>query len=399
MNSNNLSELKEIVIRDKKADAIKRYHPWVFSGAIARKEENIHDGDTVRLVDQKNRFLGIGHYHEGSIAVRIISFDKTNDHQDFWNRKIEAAFNYRKAIGIIDDPNTNCYRLIHAEGDGLPGLIIDVYANTAVIQCHSIGMYYALQKISTALQHTYQDKLKAIYNKSAATLPGNFAATGEDGYLLGNNPQSPVLENGHLFHIDWEKGQKTGFFLDQRENRQLIAQFAEGKKVLNAFSYTGGFSVYALKAGASYVDSVDVSSSAIETLEKNILLNQLDQSRHHSHTSDVLKFLQVCPDYDLTIVDPPAFAKNLRKRHNAVQGYKRLNALALKKVKPGGLLATFSCSQVVDKTLFYNTVTAAALEADRRVRIMHYLDQGADHPVNIFHPEGSYLKGMLLFVE
>ena len=394
-----MSTLKKIVIRDKKAAAIRRFHPWVFSGAIAKKDNDIIDGDTVQLVDQKSNYLGIGHYQDASISVRIISFESQIDDQAFWNNRIQAAYQYRKEIGIINQLGTNCYRLIHAEGDNLPGLIIDIYAKTAVVQCHSIGMYQAIDKINQALKNTFKDNLVSVYCKSASTLPSNFAATMEDHYLSGAKTDSIATENGHHFQIDWESGQKTGFFLDQRDNRQLLAQYANGKNVLNAFSYTGGFSIYALKAGAKQVDSVDVSALAISTLEQNLELNEMDKGKHHSYTADVLKYLNDCPMYDLAIVDPPAFAKNIRKRHNAVQGYKRLNAKALKKVNPGGLLATFSCSQVVDKTLFYNTITAAALEANRKVRIMHYLDQGADHPVNIFHPEGGYLKGLLLFVE
>ncbi len=391
---------KKIIIRNKKKAAIQRFHPWVFSGAVKQKAPNLEDGEIVTLLDEQEHFLAAGHYQNGSITVRVLSFDSDLIDQAFWNDKIAQAFQYRQQLGLIGNDQTNCYRLVHAEGDGLPGLIIDIYHQTAVVQCHSIGMYRSRQQIVNGLIHVFGTKLEAIYNKSGNTLPGLFASEAEaDGYWLGENKGYVVLENGHRFHANWEDGQKTGFFLDQRINRQLIAaDYCRGKKVLNGFCYTGGFSVYALQAGASHVDSVDISGGAIALAEQNVALNQLDAGKHHSHRADVLQFLSESREYDVVIIDPPAFAKSLKKRHNAVQGYKRLNAKAMKRVKPGGFLATFSCSQVIDQPLFQHTIVAAAHEAKRQIRIVRQLQQGPDHPVNIYHPEGAYLKGLLLYV-
>jgi 23S rRNA (cytosine1962-C5)-methyltransferase len=345
-------------------------------------------------------FLAKGHFQDGSIVVRIISFEQGPIDLGFWKERIRRAWKYRQIVGLADNAQTNCYRLVHAEGDGLPGLIIDIYDHVAVIQCHSIGMYLAQDAITEALKQVLGTRLTAIYSKSKDTLPGRFAATVEDGYLFGQASGQLVRENGHLFWVDWIGGQKTGFFLDQRDNRALVAKYAAGKEVLNAYSYSGGFSVYALAAGAREVHSVDISAKAIEAANRNVDLNQNSAQRHHGYAQDVLKFLKEArQEYDLVIVDPPAFAKSLKKRHNAVQGYKRLNKEAIEKVKPGGLLFTFSCSQVVDKTLFYNTVVAAAIEAGRQARVVHYLDQPADHPVQIFHPEAGYLKGLVLYIE
>jgi len=392
--------MKQILLKDKRDAAVLRFHPWVFSGAVARKSGSIEDGEWVEVHSHQSAFLGMGHYQDGSICVRLLSFVPVAIDQEFWTNKIANAFQYRKSIELTDKDQTNCYRLIHGEGDGLPGLIIDVYGEVAVVQCHSIGMHRDRAFIAQALQDVYGDKLKAVYDKSAESLPKEYAAGMQNGYLFGTGGEHTVKEHGSFFSIDWEGGQKTGFFLDQRENRRLLGEYAPGKRVLNTFCYTGGFSIYALKSGALSVDSVDVSAKAMELTDKNVALNGFDKSQHQSFTTDVLDFLRKNPTmYDLMIVDPPAFAKNLDKRHNAVQGYKRLNALAMEKINPGGILFTFSCSQVVNKQLFYDTIVAAALEAGRQVRVMHQLSQGPDHPVNMFHPEGEYLKGLVLYVE
>lgn len=399
--------MKKIILKPKKDAAVRRFHPWVFSGAIVKMDEGIVDGEVVEVYTAQKEYLATGHYQSGgSITVRIFSFTKTDVEQNFWTQKIQNAYQYRKDLGFIQNPLTNCYRLIHAEGDGLPGLIIDMYNKTAVLQCHTIGMHLAKEKIAQALIEVYDNHLDTIYDKSADTLPTQYAATIENSYLYPNNhpitlsPYHPVaLENGHTFQIDWETGQKTGFFLDQRDNRALLAQYVMNKMVLNTFAYTGGFSVYALQAGAARVDSVDVSQKAMDLLQANINLTPFAE-RHHSHTQDVLKFLQQTEnEYDVMVVDPPAFAKNISKRHNAVQGYKRLNALAMQKIKKGGILFTFSCSQVVDQQLFYDTIVAAALEVGRSARVMHHLTQPADHPVSLYHPEGAYLKGLVLYLE
>lgn len=392
--------MKKITLKPKRDGSLRRFHPWVFSGAVKYKPADLVDGDLVSVHDHQGELLGVGHYQDASICVRIISFEPTEAELPFWKEKIRNAFNYRKQLGLIDKAATNCYRLVHAEGDHLPGLIIDIYDKVAIVQCHSIGMYRDREKIKAALLEVFQDDLECIYDKSSETLPSAFATNVKNEFLFGDKTDGIVKENGHLFAIDWVEGQKTGFFLDQRFNRQLVGSYAKDKTVLNAFCYSGGFSIYALKAGAKWVDSVDVSKKAIALTDKNVELNGFGPDQHQSHASDVLQFLQQTEKtYDLMIVDPPAYAKSLKKRHNAVQGYKRLNAAALQKVKPGGILFTFSCSQVVDQELFYNTIVAAALEANRKIRVMHRLSQPPDHPVNFFHPEGSYLKGLALFVE
>lgn len=392
--------MKKITLKPKRDGSLRRFHPWVFSGAVKEKPGNVVDGELVSVHDHKGAFLGVGHYQDASICVRIISFEPTDGGASFWLEKIQNAYRYRQQLGLVDNRSTNCYRLVHAEGDHLPGLIIDIYDKAAIIQCHSIGMYRERAKIKSALLEVYGNRLSCIYDKSVETLPTVFATDKQNELLFGNQTNGQAKESDHLFAIDWVEGQKTGFFLDQRENRQLVAAYAKSKTVLNAFCYSGGFSIYALKAGAKSVDSVDVSQKAIDLTDKNIALNGFSDNKHQSHTSDVLKFLQQTEKvYDLMIIDPPAYAKSLKKRHNAVQGYKRLNAAALEKVSSGGILFTFSCSQVVDQTLFYNTIVAAALEAKRQVRVMHRLSQPPDHPVNFFHPEGSYLKGLVLFVE
>jgi 23S rRNA G2069 N7-methylase RlmK/C1962 C5-methylase RlmI len=504
--------MNKIFLKKGKEEPVRRFHPWIFSGAIAKmtvnnKESQIPDGDLVEVLDYKNQTLAVGYYNDGSIAVRILSFDP-NEKIDayFWQKRLQNAFNYRKRLDLTDSSTTNAYRLVHAEGDGLPGLIVDIYAETAVVQCHSIGIYRQIDAISEALKMVFKSKLKAIYDKSSETLPPQYIAQNsiKNGYLFGEmKTPAIVLENGNKFAVDWITGQKTGFFLDQRDNRDLIKRYAKDKTVLNAFCYSGGFSVYALKAGAKLVHSIDISPKAIDLTDKNVEINStfnsefisdfggelntfhdeldtfhkgfnsefkselnnnsnselnsesdndfggelnsfhdelntfhkefksefraqlnskknselielnsenkskfnseislLKTTNHESKAIDVLQFLKDNKAvYDVMVVDPPAFAKSMSKRHNAVQAYKRLNAMALRQITEGGILFTFSCSQVVDRQLFYDTIVAAAIEAGRKVRVMHHLTQPADHPVSMFHPEGSYLKGLVLYVE
>ncbi|TAK40910.1 MAG: class I SAM-dependent rRNA methyltransferase [Saprospiraceae bacterium] len=388
----------QVFLKPKKDVPVRRFHPWIFSGAIDRMEGEPADGDIVGVVSNSGAYLATGHFQNGSIAVRIFSFEKIAPGPAFWKSKLQKAFDYRRSLGLAANPATNCYRLVNAEGDGLPGLIVDVYGKTAVVQCHSIGMHRSLPEILPALVEVLSQSVVAVYDKSKETLPAIYAAAVQNGYLHGESSPHPVLENGHSFFVDWESGQKTGFFLDQRDNRQLLSNYVAGKTVLNAFCYSGGFSIYALNAGATSVHSVDVSQKAIEWTDKNVALNP-STGEHLAFANDVQKYLKDCGEYDVMVVDPPAFAKNLKKRHNAVQGYIRLNAAAFRKVAPGGMLFTFSCSQVVDRQLFYDTIVAAAIEAGRRVRVMHHLSQPADHPVSLFHPEGAYLKGLALQVE
>lgn len=392
--------MKTIIIKHKKEAAVLRFHPWVFSGAIAQVPDGVEDGDWVEVLAQDRRFLGAGHFQHGSISVRLLTFKKTVVDQGFWNRKFQDALQVRKIAGLDVDSPQGCYRLIHGEGDGLPGLVVDIYGGVAVAQCHSVGMHRDIGFISRALQEIYADRLQAVYDKSAEALPTQYAARCQNGYIHGAASAGVVVENGLKFLVDWESGQKTGFFLDQRDNRALLAQYAEGKEVLNAFSYTGGFSVYALAAGAHRVDSVDASARAIGLAVENVQLNGFGAAQHEGVVSDVLTYLrQTDKSYSLMVIDPPAYAKNLDKRHNAVQGYIRLNAMALRKISTGGIMFTFSCSQVVDRQLFRDSIVAAALEARRQVRVLHELSQPADHPVSLFHPEGAYLKGLVVYVE
>lgn len=395
-------KLKSIVLKRDKEKSLERKHPWVFSGAIQKiisDDGAPIEGELVEVVNAKNKFLALGYFSDATIAVRVISFKKQAIDQDFWTNKIEAAYQLRKSLGLTENPNTNMYRLMHAEGDGVPGLIIDFYNGTAVIQAHAISIYNSLNYIVEALKTVLGDNLIAIYNKSAESLAKqtNLEITNE--YLHQNGTVNLIgTEYGCEFNLDWINGQKTGFFLDQRENRKLIADFSKKKKVLNTFCYSGGFSISALKAGAKEVHSVDSSQKAIDLTNANIELNKL--KNHTAFTSDTLSFLKDNTiDYDVIILDPPAYAKNHKAKHNAVQGYKRLNALALKQIKKGGILFTFSCSQAVDRKLFYNTITAAAIEVGRNIKVLYHLSQPADHPVNIYHPEGEYLKGLVLYVE
>ncbi len=389
----------KIFLKPKKAEAVRRFHPWIFSGAVRNTEGALEDGCVVEVYSSQGEYLATGHFQKNSsIAVRLFSFEKTDADRDFWLRKFRQALDYRAELGLTNDKDNSCYRLVHAEGDGLPGLIVDIYEKTAVIQCHSIGMHRQRVLISEALMEAGGGNFLAVFDKSKETLPAEYAQTVVNQYLYGDSMPQVVLENGCFFFIDWEAGQKTGFFLDQRENRQLLTRYVRGKSVLNTFCYTGGFSVYALKAGAKLVHSVDASARATALAKSNLEINQFDPEQHEIFTTDTLTFLKNCSGYDVMVVDPPAFAKSLQKRHSAVQGYIRLNAAALKKVNPGGMLFTFSCSQVVDRELFYNTIVAASIESGCQVRVMHHLSQSPDHPVNLFHPEGAYLKGLALWV-
>ncbi|MDF1695854.1 MAG: class I SAM-dependent rRNA methyltransferase [Saprospiraceae bacterium] len=389
-----------ITIRKGKEEAISRRHPWIFSGAIYSKPSDLTDGQVVRVVDFKGKHLATGHYHDGSIMVRILSFKDVAIDQGFWNRTMKSAYAYRKSLGLIENSETNAFRFIHGEGDGVSGLIIDIYNNNAVIQCHSVGCYRDVKYISTALDYAFGGGLDCIYIKSKDSLPSSFDGHEEDYYIKGNPSSTEIVENGIKFAINWEEGQKTGFFLDQRENRHKLAQFSEGKTVLNCFCYTGGFSIYALANGASSVHSIDVSKSAMEMVAKNHKINEFGDN-HVMDDANVMHLLgdEKLQKFDVVVIDPPAFAKSVKKRHNAVQAYKRLNIMALKKVKHKGHLFTFSCSQVVGPELFYNTIRSAAIESGRKIRIVHHLSQGPDHPINIYHPEGNYLKGLVLYVE
>ena len=387
----------QINIKKGKESSIERGHPWIFSGAIYQTNGNPKNGDVVDVFGSNDKFLARGHYQQGTITLRILTRNQDETiNQDFWNERLRWAVDLRKKLGLFKKGNSIC-RLVHGEGDMLPGLIIDWFNGVAVIQCHSLGMYRSMESIKNALKHNLGDALQAVYSKSADTLTQEFGAVNE--YVFGSCETPHIAEEyGHQFSIDWVHGQKTGFFIDQRENRRLLAQYAEGKVILNAFCYSGGFSVTALKAGAVQVDSLDSSAKAIALTEENIRLNGLEKN-HSSITADAMQHIkQLDKNYDIIVLDPPAFAKHRDARHKAVQGYKRLNAHAMKYIKPGGILFTFSCSQVVDKALFNNTIIAAAIESGRQVRILEQLHQPADHPIHAFHPEGEYLKGLVVEV-
>lgn len=392
----------KIFLKPKRAQALGRRHPWIFSGAIGKKETAVQQGSIVTVCDHKGNALALGHYQEGSIAIRLFSFEALEADAAFWLGKLQNAYALRQRLRFSAQ-STNAYRLVHAEGDGLPGLIIDFYNGTAVIQAHSIGMHLLRETLCEALQQLYGPVLKAIYYKSSRSLPDAFVQeTGvEDGYLWGSaEVPTRISEHGLQFAVNWETGQKTGFFLDQRDNRALLGQYCKGKRVLNAFCYSGGFSIYALKAGARQVDSVDASAKAIALADANAQINGFKAPQHQSQVGDVLQFLKSSTEpYEVMVLDPPAFAKSQRKRHRAVQGYKRLNAAGIRQLAPKGLLFTFSCSQVVDRQLFEDTLLAAALEVGRPMRILHRLDQPADHPTQLYHPESSYLKGLVLQVD
>ncbi|MBK8370912.1 MAG: class I SAM-dependent rRNA methyltransferase [Saprospiraceae bacterium] len=390
-----------VVLKKGKEFSVLRKHPWVFSGAVLKTSPSLSQGQVVEVQQYDGTYLGKGHYqHGGSIVVRMLSLLHEDIDQDFWNQVLLKAFLYRKSLGLTDNRLTNAYRLIHGEGDGLPGLVIDVYGDIFVIQCHSIGMYLQKNEIGNAIKFVYARENISVYCRAKDTLPDFFSQNIEDTFLTGNAEETTILENGQKFHVNIIEGQKTGFFLDQRENRLLLQSMAKNKSVLNTFCYTGGFSVYALTGGAQKVDSVDISGKAMDLTDVNISLNNFG-NHHRSFTENVIPYLnQVETDsYDIVVVDPPAFAKSLAKRHNAVQAYKRLNISALKKVNPGGYLFTFSCSQVVNTQLFYDTIVAAGIESNRNIRVVRHLSQASDHPVSLFHPEGHYLKGLLLYVE
>ena len=391
---------KKIYLKKGKEESLKRFHPWVFSGAIQHQPENIDEGEVVRVMTAGGEFMAVGHFQIGSIAVRVLSFDDEEVNDNFWHGKLQSAFDMRRSIGIVDNPDNNTYRLVHGEGDNVPGLVIDIYGETAVMQAHSVGIHVERHRIASQLVIVMGDRVKNVYYKSETTLPFKAGLEQEDGFIIGGSKDNVALENGLKFHVDWLKGQKTGFFVDQRDNRSLLEHFSRGKKVLNMFCYTGGFSFYAMRGGAELVHSVDSSAKAIELTTKNVELNFPGDNRHEAFCEDAFKYLdRAGGDYDLVILDPPAFAKHRGALHNALKGYTRLNMKAFEKIRPGGILFTFSCSQVVTKDNFRNAVFTAAALAHRNVRILHQLHQPADHPINIFHPEGEYLKGLVLYVE
>lgn len=392
---------KKVYLKPGKEESLKRFHPWVFSGAIARVEGEPEEGEVVDVYTSKKEFIACGHFQIGSIAVRVLSFRQEVIDRAYWVRRLSVAKDLRRALGLIDNPQNNTYRLVHGEGDNLPGLIIDVYNHTAVMQAHSAGMHIYRMEIADALTEVMGDVIQNIYYKSETTLPfkADLLAT-ENGFIKGGSLDNVAMENGLKFHVDWLKGQKTGFFVDQRENRALLERYANGRSVLNMFCYTGGFSFYAMRGGAKLVHSVDSSAKAIDLTNKNVELNFPGDKRHEAYAEDAFKFLDNMGDrYDLIILDPPAFAKHRDALRNALRGYTKLNAKAFEKIRPGGILFTFSCSQVVSKQDFRNAVFTAAAQSGRNVRILHQLTQPGDHPINIYHPEGEYLKGLVLYVE
>ncbi len=392
---------KRVYLKSGKEESLKRFHPWIFSGAIARVENEPEEGEVVDVYTSEKEFIACGHFQIGSIAVRVLSFVQEPVDRAFWVRKLSCARKVREALGLIGNPQTNTYRLVHGEGDNLPGLIVDIYGKTAVMQAHSAGMHLDRMEIAAALSEVMDDTVQNIYYKSETTLPfkADLLAT-ENGFIRGGSVDNVAMENGLKFHVDWLKGQKTGFFVDQRENRRLLERYAAGRNVLNMFCYTGGFSFYAMRGGARLVHSVDSSSKAIDLTNENVQLNFPGDVRHQAFAEDAFKYLdRMGEQYDLIILDPPAFAKHRDALRNALRGYTKLNAKAFEKIRPGGILFTFSCSQVVTKDNFRNAVFTAATQAGRSVRILHQLTQPGDHPVNIYHPEGEYLKGLVLYVE
>lgn len=395
----------KIILKKGREESLRRFHPWVFSGAIADIQGDPAEGDLVAVHASDGSFMACGHYQIGSIAVRVLSFDETALRPDFWEEMLSRALQVRVSSGLHGAAQTNCYRLVHGEGDNLPGLIIDYYDGVCVMQAHSVGMFRAKKQISEALQRVYGDTLKAVYDKSSGTAPFKAGLELIDGYMYRrpgfSDDEQVVLENGHKFMVNWTEGQKTGFFLDQRENRALVGSLSKGRNVLNLFCYTGGFSIYALANGALHVDSVDSSKKAMTMVDRNVALNGFDESKHSSLCCDAIDYLRDVPEgkYDLMIVDPPAFAKHRGALKNALRAYQRLNAAAISKVAPGGFVFTYSCSQVVDKEAFALAVFSAAAQCGRSVRILDRLNQPCDHSVNIYHPEGEYLKGLLLYVE
>lgn len=391
---------KQIFLKRGKEESLKRFHPWIFSGAIHHMDEGIEEGETVRVITAAGEFIAVGHYQIGSIAVRVLSFEDIEINTDFWCERLQSALDVRIGVGIADSPTNNTYRLVHGEGDYLPGLVIDCYGSTAVMQAHSVGMHVCRYEICQALVQVMGDRIANVYYKSETTLPYKADLHQENGFLVGGDASNVAMENGLKFHIDWLRGQKTGFFVDQRENRSLLEQYAKGKSVLNMFCYTGGFSVYAMRGDAKQVHSVDSSAKAIELTNDNVALNFPGDARHEAFCEDAFKYLdEHDQQYDLIVLDPPAFAKHRAALRNALKGYTRLNVKGLQRIKKGGILFTFSCSQVVTKDNFRNAVFTAAAQVGRKVRILHQLHQPADHPINIYHPEGEYLKGLVLYVE
>lgn len=391
---------KTIVLKRGKEESLKRFHPWIFSGAIAFADNNIEEGETVRVLNADNEFIAIGHFQVGSIAVRVLTFEDIDIDEGFWCERLTSALEMRRLTGIADNPTNNTYRLVHGEGDNLPGLVIDCYGKTAVMQAHSVGMHRHRNVIAQQLVRVMGDRIEHVFYKSETTLPYKAGLGQENGFIVGGCNDNIAVENGLKFHVDWLRGQKTGFFVDQRKNRCLLESYAKDKTVLNMFCYTGGFSFYAMRGGAKTVHSVDSSAKAIELTNANVELNFPDDNRHEAFCEDAFKFLDAADNkYDLIILDPPAFAKHRAALHNALKGYTRLNVKAFQRIRKGGILFTFSCSQVVTKDNFRNAVFTAAAQAGRNVRILHQLHQPADHPINIYHPEGEYLKGLVLYVE
>lgn len=391
---------RKVYLKRGKEESLKRFHPWVFSGAIAHMDDGIEEGEVVRVITNDGAFIAVGHYQIGSIAVRVLSFNDVEIDQEFWLSRISSALQMRISMGIADNPLNTTYRLVHGEGDNLPGLVVDCYNETAVIQAHSVGMHVEREACCKALVEAMGGRIKNVYYKSETTLPFKAGLNQENGFLYGGTDDNVALENGLQFYVDWLKGQKTGFFVDQRENRALLEKYSHGRSVLNMFCYTGGFSVYAMRGGANLVHSVDSSAKAIDLTNRNIDLNFPGDKRHEAYCEDAFKFLDANENkYDLIILDPPAFAKHRSALHNALKGYTRLNVKGFQSIKKGGILFTFSCSQVVTKDNFRNAVFTAAAQAGRKVRILHQIHQPADHPINIYHPEGEYLKGLVLYVE
>ena len=391
---------KTVILKRGKEESLLRQHPWIFSGAILRINGNPEEGDIVTVYTNDKKFIARGHIQVGSIAVRVLTFKDEPIDYGFWKKRIETAYDMRRSIGIASRDDNDTFRLVHGEGDNLPGLVIDIYDDTAVMQAHSVGMHMNRKIIADALKEVLGDRIKNIYYKSETTLPYKADLNQENGYIMGKSASNVATEYGLKFHIDWLRGQKTGFFIDQRENRALLEKFSKGRKLLNMVCYTGGFSIYALRGGAELVHSVDSSAKAIDLTNANVELNFPDDKRHAAYAEDAFDYLDKMGDnYDLIILDPPAFAKHRDSLRNALIGYRRLNAKAIEKIKPGGIIFTFSCSQAVSKENFRTAVFTAAAMAKRNVRILHQLTQPADHPVNIYHPEGEYLKGLVIYVE
>lgn len=391
---------QKVYLKKGKDESLRRFHPWIFSGAIKQIDGKPEEGDVVEVFTAENEYIATGHFQIGSIAVRVLSFTGEKIDKEFFRKKLAVAYNVRKTIGVAGNPDNNTYRLVHGEGDNLPGLVIDIYGSTAVMQAHSVGMHVSRFMLAEALEEVMNGEIVNVYYKSETTLPFKAGLGQENGFIVGGCSDDIAMENGLKFHVDWLKGQKTGFFVDQRENRALLEKYSKGRSVLNMFCYTGGFSFYAMRGGAKLVHSVDSSAKAIELTEKNVRLNFGDDSRHKAFAEDAFKYLdRMDSEYDLIILDPPAFAKHRDALRNALQGYRKLNAKAFEKIASGGVLFTFSCSQVVSKQDFRTAVFSAAAMSGRKVRILHQLTQPADHPINIYHPEGEYLKGLVLFVE